>query len=107
MLTSAKLRRYKKADFLKLKTCVYLRTKFYISIIVLRSFRQGDVGGGIPPPPPTHTHTQSNTHTTAKRTLKRPTQIRFIMFQSKVRARIEWFIFIDSTMATCVNEIRY
>ena len=63
MLTSAKLRGpwYQKLYFLKLHMNVYLRAKFQVSIISLRSFRQG--GNFIPPP-------------NSKRTPKKPTQIR-------------------------------
>ena len=44
MLTSTKLRRswYKKVNFLKLQTCVYSRTKFRGSNIILTSFRRGN-----------------------------------------------------------------
>ena len=38
--------------------CVYLRTKFEVSSIILARFRQG--GGVVTPPPPTHTHTPQN-----------------------------------------------
>ena len=50
MLTSAKLRGpwYHKVYFLKLHMCVYLRTKFQVSSIILRSFRQGVI---LPPLP--------------------------------------------------------
>ena len=42
ILTSAKLRRYwySKVHFMKLHMCVYLRTKFQASSIILPSFRQ-------------------------------------------------------------------
>ena len=55
--------------------CVYLRTKFQVSSIVLTSFKWGRDGGDnfTPPPPPTHTLT--HTHT-SKQTPKKPTQIR-------------------------------
>ena len=44
--------------------CVYLRTKFQVSSIVLTSFKWGRDGGDHfwppPPPPPPHTHTLQN-----------------------------------------------
>ena len=48
MLTSAKLRGswYQKVYFLKLNMCVYLRTKFQASNIIVTSFRKGGGGGG-------------------------------------------------------------
>ena len=53
MLTSAKLRKpwYQKIYFLKLYMCVYLRTKFQVSSIIITSFRQGEGGWGVLPPP--------------------------------------------------------
>ena len=64
MLTSANLKRfcYWKAHFLKLNICVYLRVKFQVSSIIVTSFRQGD---------------NFILHSTAKRTPKKPTKIRF------------------------------
>ena len=56
--------------------CVYLRTKFQVSGIILTSLRgvQGEGGIIIPIPP------------TSKRTLKRPTQIRVISFLGRSMA---------------------
>ena len=40
--------------------CVYLRTKFQVSSVILTSFSQGR-GLILPPPPPlTHTHRKTN-----------------------------------------------
>ena len=53
MLPSAKLRGsgYLKVHFLKLNICVYSRTKFQFSSIILGSFRQGlGVGNNFTPP---------------------------------------------------------
>ena len=44
--------------------CVYLRTIFQVSSIIVTRFRQGGEGILFPPPP------------TSKRTPKKPTQIR-------------------------------
>ena len=41
-----------KLYFLKLDMCVYLRTKFQVSSVILTSFRQGWGVGGNPPPNP-------------------------------------------------------
>ena len=53
MLTSAKLRRswYYQIYFLKLHMCAYLRTKFQVSSLILKSFRRGNF---IPPPEKEH-----------------------------------------------------
>ena len=53
MLASAKLRRswYYQIYFLKLHMCVYLRTKFQVSSLILKSFRRGSF---IPPPEKEH-----------------------------------------------------
>ena len=50
---------------------VYLRAKFQVSNIILKSFRQGV----ILPPSRARAHTHTHTHT-SKQTPKKPTQIR-------------------------------
>ena len=52
--------------------CVYLRTKFQVSSIIVMSFRQGVI---LPPQP----------HPTAKQTPKKPTQIRVNKNSSKYK----------------------
>ena len=60
--------------------CVYLRSKFQVSSIILTSFRQMG-GGNFTPNPPTHTPT-------LKRTPKKPTQIRVKQFAPDLNSLI-------------------
>ena len=65
MLAKLRWSRCQKVYFLKLHMCLYIRTNFQVSSIILTSFRIANIT-----PSPTTT-------TTAKRIPKKPTQIRF------------------------------